>query len=180
MRKLILFLFLLSFCSLSSQETGDLTAEFQVYPTGFIPGIAYDHHIGISSALSFRLGANIFDHRDLGVQDDEDGNGFGGSVGYRKYFSESRSKWHWGLRTDVWFSNVDWQNIGPQGEVIMGETSITVIQPTASFGYAFVSEGGFYVSPAISYGVEWNVRTEGEPTGEGLIILIGVQAGKRF
>jgi len=180
MRKLITAFLLLISWFLSSQHTGDLSAELQIYPTGIIPGISYDHHIGASSALTFRLGANIFDHRDLGVQDEEEGSGFGGSVGYRKYFSDSRASWNWGIRTDVWFSDVEWANVGTQGGSEIGETSITVIQPTASLGYTFLTDGGFFISPAISFGFEWNVRTVGEPTGEGSIILIGIQAGKRF
>jgi len=180
MRNLIITLLLLGSWFLSGQNTGDLSAELQIYPTGIIPGISYDHHIGTSTALTFRLGANIFDHRDLGVQDEEVGSGLGGSIGYRKYFFDSRTKWNWGLRTDVWFSNVEWANLGTQGGSETGETSITVIQPTASLGYTIVSDGGFYLSPAISLGFEWNVRTVGEPTGEGSIILIGIQAGKRF
>ena len=157
MRNLILALVLFSCSSLSAQSTGDIGVELQIYPTGFIPGISYDHHIGASSSLSFRIGANIFDHRDLGVQDDEEGSGFGGSLGYKKYFSEGRTKWHWAVRTDIWSSDVDWMSVGPQGETLTGETSITVIQPTASIGYAFVNDRGVYIAPAFSFGFEWNL-----------------------
>jgi hypothetical protein len=35
-------------------------------------------------------------------------------------------------------------------------------------------------TPGIAFGVEINVKTEGEPVGEGAIILVGLMLGKRF
>jgi len=174
---LTLLLLFLTTCSLSAQN--DVSLEFQVYPTGYIPTFSFDKAVGSSAAVTFRLGANIFDHRDLGVQDEEVGSGFGGSIGYKKYFSDLREKWFIHVRSDFWWNEVDWVDLR-DGANVSGETSITVIQPTASIGYAFVTDANLVIAPSFSLGFEWNVRTSGDPTGEGSIILLGILVGKRF
>lgn len=177
----ILAFIIISFLAfeVQAQSTKDLSVELQVYPTGVIPGLRYESSLTEQSSLSFRLGYNIVRHRDLGVHDDERGGGFGGSIGYRKYFKPGFKGWSWSLKTDVWFNEIDWYDIGPLDDRIEGETSITVLQPTAELGYTFVNNS-FSVTPTLSFGFEWNVRTVGEPTGQGSIILLGVQVGRRF
>ena len=66
---------------------------------------------------------------------------------------------------------VDWQTGNESGE-----TSITVLQPTAELSYV-IRKNSFYFAPSAAFGVEWNVQTDGEPTGEGAILLVGVQIG---
>lgn len=171
------------FVGLSMSSQSDLTFEYQIYPTGSIPGLTYDYALGLKSSITLRLAANIFDHRDLGVHDGEEGSGFGGSIGYKKYFSESRHRWFWHARTDLWFNDVTWfDEVGGSQSMsrVEGETSIIVLQPTLGVGYAINLGSDFILSPSLSYGLEWNIQTEGEPTGEGPIILAGIQIGKRL
>lgn len=168
----------LVFC-LNAQNKSAASLELQAYPTGFIPGISADLKLDDASFFHVRLGANIFDHRDLGVQETEEGSGIGFSLGYRRYFSPEKPRWRWGLKTDLWLNEVDWTNGTNSGSPSSGKTDITVLQPTAEVAYVF-DLGGFILAPNIAFGFEWNVKTDGEPTGEGAILLLGIQLGKKL
>jgi len=170
---IILSLFTLS---LSAQSFSELGFNFQVYPTGIIPGVTYVKSLGEKSTFLVRIGHNNFDHRDLGVQDEEIGSGWGGSIGYQRYFASQYKGWLLTLKNDFWWNDVDWANENGDS----GTTSITVIQPTIGLGHTLAVGGDFYLTPALSFGFEWNVRTNGEPTGDGAIVLIGVTIGKRW
>lgn len=145
--------------------------DMQVYPTGIIPGIRYEAPLSTKSNLYLRAGYQIIDHRDLGVQDDETGTGYGFSLGYRRFFNETRTKWSLMLKTDVWFNTIDWTN---EMLATTGTTEIVVLQPTAQLEYAFDLGERLVLAPNVAFGLEWNVSTDGEPTGEGPILLLGV------
>ena len=153
--------------------------EFQAYPTGIIAGVAADFPISSKGYIHSKVGVNIFDHRDLGEQDQEEGNGYGFTLGYRQFFKEGLTGWRWGIKNDLWLNSVDWENTDEQGNETSGETDITVLQPTAELSYVF-SNGNLVFAPSIAFGMEWNIKTEGEPTGEGPIILLGFQLSKAF
>ena len=164
----------LMFCIEASSQT-DIAAQVQLYPTGLIPGVKIDHSIGTYSRLSFRLGANIFDHRDLGFQEMEEGSGFGFSVGYQYYFNSGFEGLHVELKNDVWWNSVDWQT-----DNFNGTTDIVVLQPTLNLGYTMFWGSSFFISPSLGFGWEWNARVSGAPTGQGAIGLIGLSAGVRL
>ena len=149
----------------------DLSVEVQVYPTGVLPGISIDQALSEKGVFYARVGANLFDHRDLGVQEEEEGSGWGFSLGYKNYFKDGQVGWRWGIKNDFWWNRVDWRTGNETGE-----TSITVLQPTAELSYV-IRKNSFYLAPSLALGFEWNVQTDGEPTGEGAILLVGVQMG---
>lgn len=150
--------------------------EIQVYPTGWMPGLRIQRGIDAYSFVSLRLGANIFDHRDLGAQEKETGSGFGFTLGYHRYFSRNIDHLILGIKNDVWWNRNDWENAPGSGKPINGTSDIVVIQPTAELGYLIGSkESNFNLVPTIAFGFEINVHTEGEPVGEGLILLLGLQ-----
>ena len=157
-----------------------ISFKMQAYPTGLIPGIQWEKNVGVKSGVILRLGYNWFRHRDLGVHDDERGDGFGFTIGYRRYFNENRSGWSIALTNDFWWNHVDWYDINASNERVNGETDITVLQPTAVLGYTFAKDQSLIFTPSLAFGFEWNVRTDGEPTGEGAIVLAGLTIGKRF
>jgi len=179
--KIILFFVLMTGMSicLNGQNASTASFEFQAYPTGIMPGISADLKLNKASFFHVRLGANIFDHRDLGVQETEEGSGFGFSLGYRRFFSSDNPRWRWGLKTDLWLNEVDWTNGANTSSPKAGRTDITVLQPSAELTYMW-DLGGFVLAPNIAFGFEWNVQTDGEPTGEGAILLLGIQVGKKL
>ncbi|MBI5916560.1 MAG: hypothetical protein HY842_14375 [Bacteroidetes bacterium] len=157
----------------------DLSFEGQIYPTGLIPGVRLERGIGKKSALHLRLGYQIIDHRDQGKHADETGTGYGFTLGYKRYFNHKSRALHVGLRNDVWFNKIDWKNGLLHGEV-GGTAKITVLQPTAEAGWTFLLGEKTVLAPTLALGYEINVKTKGEPTGEGAIVLVGIQLGHRF
>ena len=149
--------------------------ELQIYPTGLLPGIRIEKQISEKSSLNFRLAAQIIDHRDLGVQDDETGSGWGASIGIRNFFSTYNQGWSMAGRLDLWRNSIDWSNT-ENGNTVSGNTKITVLQPTVLLEYAFRKKN-ILISPSLGLGYEWNVTTDGEPTGEGAILLLGCTVG---
>ena len=156
----------------SADKGLELGIEIQAYPTGIIPGIRLEKYLNSNASLNFRLGYQLIDHRDLGVQENEEGSGFGASVAYRRFFNSNHKGLSLALRTDLWFNTIDWTN-----GTLEGVTDITVVQPTLMGEYAFQVSPSMVITPSLSFGWEWNVSTDGEPTGEGAILLIGCSFG---
>lgn len=168
LRLLIVFALASSSIQLTAQH--QIGLECQVYLTGIIPSINYAMPVGQAGSLEFRVGYNIVDHRDLGVQDDEKGGGFGGSVGYAHPIWKGIRL---GARADVWWNSIDWKmNPGTIMEV-GGNTEVTVFQPTATLDYP-IHFGAWSLVPRIAFGAEINVQTKGEEVGQGAILLGGI------
>lgn len=180
LKQCLLLVFFLTFITISHAQDEskaaskgfDFGIELQAYPTGIIPGFRIERYINTKSSMNLRLGYQLIDHRDLGVQDNEEGSGFGASFAYRRFFKPDHKGLSLAIRTDVWFNIIDWET-GMQ----TGSTDITVLQPTLMGEYAFRTDSNFVITPSLSFGFEWNVATEGEPTGEGAILLIGCTFG---
>lgn len=151
----------------------DIGFEFQAYPTGLIPGISIEKQLASRSFIYARIGYNWIRHRDLGKHDDERGDGYGFSLGYKRYFNDQLVGWQLGVKNDIWWNSIDWQEGSSEGN-----TQITVLQPTLSLGYT-LNKSQWLIIPSLAFGYEVNVRTEGEPTGEGAILLVGIQVAYR-
>ena len=150
--------------------------QAQQYPTGFIFTLAADKIWDHKNLLEVRVGYNTFDHKDMGEQLMEEGDGFGGSVGYKRYLNEELTQWLFGFRTDIWFNEVEYlvPTTIPETPFVMQKSEIVVIQPTLLAGYTIPLNDVLVVTPEVAFGVEWNVDTDGAPTGEGHILLWGV------
>ena len=179
MKKTLLFCILLFICApLISQLS--IGPEIQVYPTGVIPGLRIEKDINDRSAINFRLGYQWIRHRDLGVHEDERGSGYGFSLGYRKRFTENKKGFSLIVRTDIWWNDIDWKDKIDTAEEINGNTDILVLQPTLVLEDVFTLGENLLLIPSIGVGYEWNARTDGEPTGEGAILLIGISVMKEL
>lgn len=178
----ILFLLSLLFCGLHLRaQLGFMHAgiEFQAYPTGLIPGVRVEKTFA-KNAFHLRLGYNWIRHGSNGKHDDERGQGGGFTLGYRRYLKSPGTSYFLGIRNDVWFNSIDWTDELPGGGERKGNTKITVLQPTMEAGYAWSIGESYLLAPTISFGYEVNIKTEGEPTGEGPILLLGVQLSRRI
>jgi hypothetical protein len=155
--------------------------ELQVYPTGIMPGLRVEKRMN-RNEVNLRLGLNLFDHRDLGVQEEEIGGGGGGSLGYRRYFADGGTGFFLGARTDLWVNRNRWRDeIGTPTEV-SGTTNLLVVQPTAEAGYRLgLGESRWLLAPTLGFGFEVNVVSDGADVGQGAIVLLGVSlmAGKK-
>ena len=74
----------------------------------------------------------------------------------------------------MWWNSIDWRDNIDTPPEITGKTDITVIQPTLLLEDAFSLSDKWTLTPSIGIGYEWNASTDGEPTGEGAILLVGV------
>jgi len=182
----LLFFFISTFLgSANAQQPSsvfDLNFEFQAYPTGLIPGIRLEKGFADRHALHLRLGYNWIRHRDLGEHDDERGDGYGFTLGYKYHLRDGFEGWFMGLRNDIWFNALYWEDYNDNDVVIdSGTSDIIVVQPTAEAGYTFLlGDGGWTFTPNIGFGFEVNVKTDGSDVGQGAILLLGVKIGPRF
>lgn len=154
--------------------------EFQAYPTGLIPSLRYEHALSNHDFVLVRIGYNWFRHRDLGIHDNEKGDGIGFSIGYKKRLALNASAWSFSFKNDFWWNKVAWYDVSSSNQKITGETDLVVLQPSIEAAYQLEITDTFTIAPSIAFGFEWNVKTKGEPTGEGAILLIGIQAMSRI
>lgn len=177
----VLFLFVsLQLAAQQDIPTAGLGLELQVYPTGQLIGITFEKMWSSKNACHIRAGYNRVRHGDAGVHDEESGGGLGGTLGYRRYFREDYRGWHIGIRSDLWFNTIDWKDFLPGAAPNTGTSNIIVLQPTLESGYLFLFKKEIFLDFALAFGKEFNIKTEGEPTGEGYILLGGLTFGIRF
>lgn len=182
-KKISLSLFFIFTCvQLSAQEINwQVGIELQAYPAGVIPGLRIEKALNERNALHLRVGYNIARHRDLGVHDNEEGGGVGFTLGYRHYFKADLRGLFLGIRNDVWFNTIDWQDDIDTPIETSGTTELIVLQPTVEGGYNFVfGDNGWAFAPTLGWGWEWNAKEDGAEVGEGAIILGGLNLVKRF
>jgi hypothetical protein len=153
-------------------HTHAIGATAQLYPAGVNLAARASFPIGDRNTLSAHGGYNVTDRRDFGEHDNEEGGGPGFGFAVRRYLEERYNGFHIGVRTDLWFLAIDWEDNAPPRS---DRTNVVVLQPTAQAGYSRTLSGGRVVLEAtVSLGAEINVRTGGEAVGEGAILLVGV------
>jgi hypothetical protein len=163
-----------------NEDVLDLGLEVQIYPTGVISGLNIGKGFSGRHAIHFRLGSQRIRHEDFGVHDDERGDGYGFTLGYRYYLQPGFRGMSLGFRTDVWFNQLNWRDNMDQPNELGGHTDVIVLQPTVQAGYSLVLDKRLHIRPAVAIGYEINVSTDGEDVGEGVIGLIGLEFGRRF
>lgn len=164
----------------ASRGFKELGVTFQQYPTGSIPGLSFGWGLNEQQSLQLRAGYNIVYHGDAGVQAEENGGGLGGSVAWLRSFQSGHEGWYLGGRLDVWFNAIDWENGDLPSDFRSGTTQLVVLQPTAVVGHRLRLGGQFSLIPELALGVEINAITDGEPTGEGPILLAGITLARHW
>lgn len=154
-----------------------VSAELEAYPAGFIGNVQFSRLFSPKQVITFHAGFNVTNRRDWGEHDDETGEGAGVGLSWRYYPKEAPAGLHVGVRSDLWFLGINWQ----QNSGTSGTTDVTVLQPTAQLGYTYAPPQSRWILDAtVSLGAEINIKTAGEAVGEGAILLVGVGAGYRF
>ena len=152
--------------------------ELQGYPAGVIVAGRASLAISATDAIILYLGYNATDRGDFGEHDDEEGGGAGLGAAVRHSFGAAGGGWHIGARADLWFLDIDWRDGGGPR---VGMTEVTVLQPTARAGYAWLLSGGrLRLDATAALGAEINIQTRGEDVGEGVIVLGGIGLSYRF
>ncbi|HLF62311.1 MAG TPA: hypothetical protein VI603_01060 [Saprospiraceae bacterium] len=153
-------------------KTLKIGVELQGYPTGVIPGLRTDMYFNDASKLHLRIGYNIVRHGDAGEHDDERGGGAGLTIGYDILPFVSH-RWTFGIRSDLWFNEIDWYDRGIQLPNVTGTTNVTVFQPTVQAGYRIPFGEEVELLPTVAFGYEFNIKTVGAAVGHGPIMLAG-------
>lgn len=149
--------------------------EWQAYPAGVIAVAGHTFHPNDMTEGRLFAGFNITNRRDWGVQDDESGHGYGGGVDINRALPAIGSRWMAGGRVDLWSMKINWRNdtLG-----ITADSRILVFQPTARLLYRLRStpdSGLRALDLSLSFGMEKNIATHGQPVGEGAILLLGAR-----
>lgn len=169
------FIMILSFLSLSfyvkaqEQVNLELGLEAQWYPAGWLLGPVVQYHKRPHHVFFGKLGINLANRYNWsGLNDDEKGVGYGGSLGYRYFFKKAKSTPFIGTRGELYNTHIKWKNDIETPNETNGTTRIVVYQPSFEAGYwlkpyksaySFTLSGGF--------GAELNLATKGKPVGEG-------------
>ena len=140
-----------------------MSVEAQGYPTGIITTAIFGMQTCQKTCYYIRAGYNYTDRKSAGKQINERGGGPGFGIGLDNTIITKNLRF--GFRADLWRMKIDYrQNSSTE------TTRITMIQPTALLSWQLIPN--IYVSA--SFGWEFNIRTQGEPVGEGSILLIGL------
>jgi Protein of unknown function (DUF3575) len=177
----LVLLLLLKVTTVSSQDFGyttqDVGAELQYQPDGLLFNVQLAFNAKIHHAVIFRVG---YDKIKTGstIHSLENGDGWGGSLGYRYYFKVLPVKFFAGLRIDGCKMNVHWTKPFFQE----GDTRLAFLQPTIEVGYTFLFNDKFFIIPHFAAGYKIKVYSKGENIGysKGVIPQPGVSAGFRF
>ena len=177
----LVLLILFSVTTASSQDLGyktsDLGAEIQWQPDGLLLNMQLAFNAKIHHSIIFRAGYNKIKTGSIN-HSFENGDGWGGSLGYRYYFKDIPRRFFAGLRIDACKMNVHWKK--PFSEE--GDTRLAFLQPTIEVGYTFLFNDEFFITPNLAAGYKIKIYSKGENIayGNGVIPQPGVSAGWRF
>lgn len=154
--------------------------DFMAYPAGQIYGLRAEFENRSGWELNLRLGYNrAFRKNFSGLNDDEQGGGFGISVGTRHYIYDLGFGGDHltctpfaGARVDLWRLNIFWKDF--DNNPPSGTTHIGVLQPTFDVGLLFKVYNKWHVSVYGGFGQEINIVTQGKQVGQGGLWLGGI------
>ena len=151
-------------------------AEVQWYPAGWLIGPVANYRITPKHILNTRIAINIANrHNWSGLNDDERGVGYGGSIGYRYLFHPSKNSFFIGTRGDLFRSVIKWKNKPGTPQETSGSTTIIVYQPSAELGYWLnTAHDKLHIVFAGGAGKEINVKTTGREVGQGGMWLLSI------
>ncbi len=151
--------------------------ELQWYPAGYQLMLTTELGFTPKDAIQAKVGYNIARRQDFSPYNDlENGGGWGFTLGYRRYWNENIRGLYGGVRMDMWWLTIDWEDGLETANPTSGTTKITVFQPTAELGYMYqFTDSPFSVGLNAAAGYEINIVTNGEDVGQGAIGLFGAR-----
>jgi len=164
-----------------SQDVGyrtfDAGAEYQYTKEG----PAFNLQLGFNAeehhSIVLRGGYIKVSGKTTSAHNSEAGSGWGGSIGYRYYFSVLPKRFFIGARAGLWSISINW-NV----PVAEGSSKLLVLQPAFETGYTWVINDYFFITPHLSATVQTTQSTKGEEVayGTGFTPMAGISAGWRF
>jgi len=158
----------------TSYHRHTLGISFQLYPAGVITTITTEYIQINNSSLLLRIGGNFADRKDYSdYNDNETGAGFGGTIGYRRYFHMGNGKIIAGLNTDIWNMWINWKNDIGEANETSGQTYTLVLQPWLESGYFLqLNNSPIQLGITLGFGREINIITDGKDVGQGWMLSL--------
>lgn len=151
------------------------TAELRLYPTGQIVGAGLTWRLDARTEWGASALYNRAQRGDAGRHENESGEGFGAGLELSRFWKREPQGWFYGTRAELIRLDIDWRDPGR-----IGDSSITVLQPTLRLGYRSLPFfRGLSATFAANVGAEINVVTRGEKVGEGAIGLLSFALSRR-
>lgn len=173
--------FLFSVIAAKAQDFGytttDLGGEYQWYPDGAIVNLQVAFNSKIHNSFLIRAGYNNVPLKSTSHHIGENGNGWGGSFGYRYYFKVVPRRFYIGTRMDLWSMNIHYST-----SVKEGNSKLNILQPGLEAGFTLLVNELLFITPYISAGKQITLNTRGDNVdyGQGFILSPGLSAGFRF
>jgi hypothetical protein len=160
----------------------EMGLSMQWYPAGIIMTLNSEIFAGNKSAMLLRSGGNFINRRDYSpYNENENGSGFGGTLGYRRHFYRKSGYFIAGFNTDIWNTWINWKNNIGQPNPTFGRTYTLVLQPWIEAGYfANPGESPFQFGLCSGFGRELNIITIGKAVGQGWINSVSLQLQYSF
>lgn len=141
----------------------------QLYPAGIILTLNAEFQKDAKSSLVIRGGGNFADRKDFSpYNENEKGNGIGGSIGYHRYYALWKGNFVAGINSDIWNMWIYWKNKIGKPDQFQGRTYTLVLQPWIEAGYYHpIKSTPLQVGVMLAFGREINVITDGKGVGQG-------------
>lgn len=154
-----------------------LGVEIQWYPAGFQCMATGTMSLSTRDIFESKIGYNLAHRQGFSKYNEvENGGGLGFTLGYRRYLSDDFKGFYVGGRIDLWWLTIDWEDDLETALPRKGTTKITVFQPTGEIGYMYqVPNYPWAFGVNVSAGWEINIKTKGDPVGQGAIGLLGIK-----
>ncbi len=112
-----------------------------------------------------------------GTHDNEKGRGWGGSLGYRYYFSVVPKGFFLGVRCDLWSMRM-YHTANASGP----SSNVLIAQPSGEIGYTILINDQLFITLFASGGKQFTVSSSGEAYkyGQEFIPGGGISVGWRF
>jgi hypothetical protein len=183
MKKLV-FIALTSVCySLNSYsqdlgyKTTDIGAEYIWVENSPFIGLQAATNAKIHHSFIASLGYKTAYRPITGTHNNEKGDGWGGSLGYRYYFSVIPKGFYIGARGSLWSLGM-YRTADPT----IPSVNVMIGQPSAEAGFTALFNDIFYTTVFISAGKQFTISSGGDSFGygKGSVTAAGISAGIRF
>ena len=182
MKKTILLGILIYLCSISySQEMGfnttDIGAEYNYTSSYSSYSMQLAFNAKTHHSIIIRGGYNKIQSDPTTADNNESGNGWSASLGYRYYIKVLPRRFYIGTRVEVSNLDINWSKF-----IGGGTSKIIVLQPSIETGYTLLINELFFITPYVAGGFQTTLKTKGETVnyGNGFIPFAGISAGFRF
>lgn len=180
-KQLSLFVILFFSLTLHAQDLGyrtlDAGAGYLYSEEG--PSFNLQFALNAKEHHSFVFGGNYrkLNRQTAAGHSAEEGNGWGGFLGYRYHFSIMPKRFFIGVRAGIQSMNIDWATTEADGT-----SKLLVLQSGLETGYTFLINDLFFITPHIIASLQKKLSAKGEAVsfGNDFLPMAGINLGWRF